>query len=379
MTDIPSFRSFLVEAKQSFPYLRAAVHMQWPSRGPGFADELIARFRAVAKKEIPNAEFIDLKGYLSRIVELMFDMHKSNEPAVEDMIKRRREHQNWALTYEIEAPHQMNHVAGKLKKAKAALPGATHRELDRIYLTWLISRAEEVLPLIDLLMSAIPVKRGAVKPVDAHQKFVAPLVSHAEGRVVYDILHELTERVKQDYADACEESYLNDIQTYLKRDPDPPRGLVPRQWPILSYTELWIIGRSSGTGSRITYTPVRNYKAVVKELAAKDAVAMQQQFLVKNAAKLGNLVISKNVALLHKPKILHATSSRHAIEGDILIAFKDGSSFRVTNKIVLKRNTFGRLFAQFPTTFHDVLLPKGRAMGRPSEERMHSVFLPGRE
>ena len=81
------------------------------------------------------------------------------------------------------------------------------------------------------------------------------------------------------------------------------------------------------------------------------------------------------MGLKGKPKILSASARRGALEGDVFIEFADGSNFRVTNKIVVKFTTFGRPFPQFPTTFHDVILPNGARMSQPSEERMNTVFV----
>lgn len=366
-----TFSSYLTEA-DTYPHLRAAAERA--GRGGERVDTLVKSINTYAGKEIPNALYKVIKDNLAANVERVFDMHR--DPDLKDMIEWRRERQEWKMTYEVDQPRQINHVAGKLKKAMAALPAAKQSgggtgANDVIYLNWLIGRAQELMPLITKLESMTPVKRAPKAPEDVQQKYIAPMVSREDGKAVYDVLFRLTEKLKLEYADMVAAGYIKRVQAYVADERKEQERDRAHQ-AILNIQQLWDIRR---VVSNIKYTPKSKYKAIAKEIASEEAEAMQKQFLVKNARKLGSIVIGKKVGLKGKPKILSASARRGALEGDVFIEFADGSNFRVTNKIVVKFTTFGRPFPQFPTTFHDVILPNGARMSQPSEERMNTVFV----
>jgi hypothetical protein len=59
----------------------------------------------------------------------------------------------------------------------------------------------------------------------------------------------------------------------------------------------------------------------------------------------------------------------------IRFEFADGSSFDAQNSIVSKWSVNGRPFNQYPTTFHNVILPGGERMKQPSEAKVKKLFV----
>lgn len=59
----------------------------------------------------------------------------------------------------------------------------------------------------------------------------------------------------------------------------------------------------------------------------------------------------------------------------IRFEFADGSSFDAQNSIVSKWSSKGRPFNQYPTTFHNVILPGGERMKQPSEAKVKKAFV----
>jgi len=59
----------------------------------------------------------------------------------------------------------------------------------------------------------------------------------------------------------------------------------------------------------------------------------------------------------------------------IRFEFADGSSFDAQNSIVSKWSSKGRPFNQYPTTFHNVILPGGERMKQPSEANVKKEFV----
>jgi len=117
-------------------------------------------------------------------------------------------------------------------------------------------------------------------------------------------------------------------------------------------------------------------KAIEAE-AKRVADEGRAEFLEKNTIKLSAIVNKKGG--LKEAKVLDLNDAFWDYGGEILFTFEDGSRFTVRNKTIWKVSPNGKQFAQFPTTFHNVILPNGKAMSSPSEERMVSVFpvLPG--
>ena len=79
-------------------------------------------------------------------------------------------------------------------------------------------------------------------------------------------------------------------------------------------------------------------------------------------------------ANLKSVKILSINKGHTNYGGEMMFEFKDGSRFVVRNKTVVKSSRLGTLFHQFPTTFHDVVLPDGSKFQSPSERNMAEVF-----
>lgn len=59
----------------------------------------------------------------------------------------------------------------------------------------------------------------------------------------------------------------------------------------------------------------------------------------------------------------------------IRFEFADGASFDAQNNIVSKWSSKGRPFNQYPTTFHNVILPGGERMKQPSESKVKEAFV----
>lgn len=114
-----------------------------------------------------------------------------------------------------------------------------------------------------------------------------------------------------------------------------------------------------------------NYKEVAQEFGKKIAENLRYAFVHKNTYKLSLIARTKgNFQAGRVTKVNMATD----FGGEMLFTFTDGSKFTVRNKTVFKVSPLGRPYEQYPTTFHDVVMPDGSAMGTPSEKRMVEVF-----
>ena len=56
------------------------------------------------------------------------------------------------------------------------------------------------------------------------------------------------------------------------------------------------------------------------------------------------------------------------------LKFPDGSSFIVKTQQVISRSILGKIFARYPTTFHDITFSDGTKVKSPSVTSMQKEF-----
>lgn len=135
--------------------------------------------------------------------------------------------------------------------------------------------------------------------------------------------------------------------------------LLNAKWDYETRSSLW--------------EPKENYEALLVALAKQIADETREAFVIKNTARISE--IAKRKESIPMAKLLSiGEGSYGGYGGEISFVFPDGSSFILRNKTIWKTSPLGVVFAQFPTTFHDVKLPDGKKMASPSEARMLDVF-----
>jgi hypothetical protein len=278
-----------------------------------------------------------------------------------------------------------NYIAGKLRKAEIAYD-KTKNEHTKAFLSWYLTVLRELAPIQQMMdiMKTRVFKRQPKPPETRQQKFHNAKLTMAKlksGPTVTKALTDLTDSLKGDYE---EETYKWNLDWVERFD-------------SISDDEYWdnYYDRATRTMSDQVYSlPVwdrtgapspqqksllrprlkRNYKSIVRQMAKDEAERMQQDFLIKNVNKLVTIIDAKKANLAGDPQILKAEVLKQSFTGEIKFVFDDNSSFIVRNKVIWKRSQYGKSFNQYPTTFHDVVMPDGQPMGMPSEERMNKVF-----
>jgi hypothetical protein len=307
---------------------------------------------------VPNPVFKGMKFTFSAVLR-----YATRVPE-EVLVVLRQNHQWPSWDYKVMAG---NHIAGKLRKAEVAKQDTPQTQA---YLPWFIKVCRELLVLHNALEQ---IKTGVFKrqpkaPEDVKAKYIAPMAKLESGRAVTKVFKLLTDTIKMEYAAAVAKLLVKQAEDiHAMQDGDEQRKQYQRTDAYRM--DIWLVNPRNRKRSLVA-----NYKSRIQKAAEAAADAMQEQFLVKNTRKLVSILEQKNVPLDGDPEILHARARAGVFEGDIRVSFADGSSFVVRNQVVIKRNSYGTIFNQFPTTFHNVTLPNGRPMGTPSEERMNTVF-----
>jgi hypothetical protein len=124
--------------------------------------------------------------------------------------------------------------------------------------------------------------------------------------------------------------------------------------------------REPGHNPHPSYTIIEDFETKVIAAAREFAALVLQGYVLKLQRKLDEVWKSKE---LTKAELSGGLNYQW-----LKFEFADGSRFLVHNDVVHKFSSRGRPFAQFPTTFHDVVLADGTRMKNPSEAKMKKEF-----
>jgi len=373
-----SFTQFLSESPvqftvASFPLAFANMEEQQKNeRHMGWYRQAFDEINAgIAQGAIMNPVYVSAKGTINNFLDAAL---RKPEWLCNAVWRENREKMGFTLhDLDTVCPYA-NTIAGRLKRAMAAKPKS---EGDKLFLGWLIPLLQELAPLA-VAVTALKDKvvKKQPKPVeDRHAKYVAPMATHATGQLILKALSNITNVIKGAYAD---QTYM-----WLVKMADDFAALSAEEQDKKSkhpalMSRIWNYNRPVGSyrpGQVFHKTLVPDYKTILRKDADEQAEFMQQEFLFKNAKKLGAIIDKKGVGLTSEPKTHDIRVEQGSFQGDIDFEFADGSAFMVRNKVVTKVNHYGTWFRQYPTTFHNVTVPGGKKLSTlPSEENMVKVW-----
>lgn len=240
-------------------------------------------------------------------------------------------------------------------------------------------------------MKGKAVKRQPKAEGEAEARFKAPPVSTEATRQVKTMLETLVNGQFEALVAAFETRYRNEIARFVKVRDEKLAEIAASDKPKRIYPLSFYARQNSGVNMNFlskvldTVADYREITPVVRDdaeqitaaTARADAEEVREFFVAKNLRKIVSIIEAKEkvgVAMTSCKPIAH-TISLGGLEGAFVVDFADGSGFRFNNAVVFKVSIHGTPFNQFPLTFHDVKLPGGVKMPRPSEERMNTVFL----
>lgn len=347
---------------------------------------------------LSNAAYKELNDYASRLVDYSyFGVIRNISPESMDKVR-----QNWAAYNDLDEFHTSTlvHVEGKLKKAEAAVSKYKDDPIWQEFLKSVIAKMKEFLPIaqgVVALKSRI-VKRQPKEKETAETlkaKYVAPMASKEAGKIIVDALSELGEKMRVAYEKDLFERFMARAKEFAVLEAQQQSDSRNKYADLLSFHEVWdrtpeyvTVKNFRGKEEKVRWYHHKmstNASDILQKIAAQAAQDMKDQFVVKNAKKLDSIVDRKShkSTLTGPPTpVKNLKVEQGALTGEMEFKFDDKSTFVVRNKVVYgtrwnagygRSNNFIH-YVQFPTTFHDVKLPDGSAMGQPSEERMNNVF-----
>ena len=416
-----SFAQFLTESPKpvalaDFPVIMSNPASQEQIHSPRFP---LNRYVATANAAI-QAGGVLKSGYK----DLSTDANRVAEYAT-DLIDAKYKHGGrWSsLPKELQffeiRPNHVGLVSSTLAKVEKL-------KVDHPYRTEAIATLKELLPVEALVgyFKTHIVAKISKSEREAQAAYAAPQSTKDAKKLVADALTLMTNEVKAQYIVQLETPWIEMLEQFFAKEhhdqlrhlgthPEQDaereeRNKAARAKHQERYGNSWgFKAEARGTtfierallpvaatittvgGSRYTYnpdpmqskpvfTPKPNWKNLIHLKAEQQANDMQAQFVDKNVRKLASIVETKG-NIEGKPVVLNVHCYQGVIEGNIKFQFKDASCFVVRNKIVSKMyqaadGQYATMY-QYPTTFHNAVLPNGKRMeGQPSEKEMNEIF-----
>lgn len=339
--------------------------------------------------EIPNANYVRAKEMIGRAVEEAWEkavmdrfiFNRDHQPADEIEAERLRE-----VGYASRpAPHTMNALRRKVDLLGDTVAG-----------TAIAGFLSEIEPLMEQLGRGkeIAVKRltgDAAREARAAASPLAivsaPVLTHVEG-----ILRELTAAVRGQMVTQLDERGARMLQRYLKEqdafhaEPQTPRsaarGFGPLEFsirigggksaPDVRMLLDALVARTGGNSKETRYAARADHQERLHKLSQERVEEICAAFTHRNLLKLSPIFEAKG----GNPELVVVGNRINpaGMEAHLRAQFGDGSSFDMRTSVVWSQNQFGTVYARYPVTFHDVILPDGGRMSTPSEARMQEVF-----
>lgn len=219
------------------------------------------------------------------------------------------------------------------------------------------------------IMDQILAKLG-MEPVekkhDPKKPYTPPPTASEETVKVFEMLKELTVDIRAQQKIHMIEWMTEEGEKYIELMKAGDKEASKRMWANYS-----IFLQHAIKDSKVN----PDWKKAIEGVAEEQVEAMQNEFVFKNTRKLAPILTAKgNVG---QQKVMSINTRQGMITATLGFTFDDGSSFRVDQSVKQShaRDSWGRVtwFYQYPTTFHDVVLPDGNKM-YPSEENMNEIF-----
>lgn len=199
--------------------------------------------------------------------------------------------------------------------------------------------------------------------------------------------------------DSVKDKYLNQFETSIKKRLEYTISLIikcdditfetrPRQYSLIKKLEYAILyngvtNRNEKEYRNETYTNNSKYfnsdgslknnsNELVKETALSIYEALKENYVYKNAFKLGTIVYAKSN--LHLIEQLSINLTYNEFEGQFKISFNDESSFVIYSQTVYVEGFIQSEHTRYPTTYHQITYPTGEKYAKFSEEEMINLF-----
>lgn len=341
----------------------------YPSRRAEFVSAVALVEQHLAAQAIPNPVFQEIKNTINRALETAWDVIRERHI----YSGRYRDLPDGVNAYfhTLSTP-ALHIIPGLLKRADKPI---AHPLRDEV-----VALVRELLPLAEAFtkLKDLIVKRQ-IKPVEERvEGYEPPPVSTEGEKQVVALLERVTQASYDSLKAVLLKRSYNLLDRYLTAQRAAVGHLSPHQFFMprgakVGQPDAWrLIAQVVENKHGLRYEQKPDLAAIFEREATKTADEYRMAFVHKNFRKIASIIDAKgNFA---SSEVVSHTVDITGMSGSLAFHFKDGASFKVQNNVVYVINHYGTRFLRFPLTFHNVVLPNGKAMQKPSQERMNTLF-----
>lgn len=332
--------------------------------------EVVAKIdNALRNGEVISTAFEDIKRELNTFVEQAF----------EELVAKKYFHGQagktpdeiyWDIGY-VHSVQELKFYEKKLSKASASAK-------EFVGYPEMVKFNEEFSPIVGLMQwlkdnkvsAAARKKEASDAKKEESDSWMKKFVGHKDVKKVISILTDLTKE-KRDEIFNNEFNFLSkladQIVKYLEANPDIKRMKAYDHFsknPMLAF----LFSRMVDSSMKLT----NDWEDFIKKMAQEAADQIIDGFIYKNTGKIAFVIYKKNN--MKSVKLDNVSIGQGKVECDLHFEFEDTSRFTATSSVVGAVSKFGKWFYRYPTTFHNVMLPDGKKLSGPSEQKMEEVF-----
>lgn len=337
----------------------------------GFVSILEKMNDTIETNEILNPDFNDVKYYINRIVNTVFEKAISDKYVFAGKYESLpQEIQYLSTPYEL---RNINAFAKKLEKLK--------EYKNEPYVQDSLALCKEFMALTEgynfLKEHVVKVsdKRKKEKELEQEQEDLwhKNLVSHKDVKKVLELLDNESKNIHDKLMQNHLEDVLHIIDIFKKHSAEGKSDY--REWVkknVFALITLQSLTERKGSYYKPEFHLIENYAQKAEELSDRYAQDIVNQFTYKNTHKIGYILTEKNN--LKEVTLTNVKLGKGQVECDLNCSFEDNSKFIANTSVVLSYSKYAKPFYRYPTIFREVVLPSGESLSNPSEERMEEIF-----
>lgn len=325
----------------------------------------------IETKEILNPEFNDIKYYINKIVNIVFEKAISSKYCYAgEYEKLPEELQYMSVPYELRSVNSFSKKLDKLSQYKEEpfLKDSQNICKEFILLTeGYIFMKEHVIKVTE--------KRKQQKELEKEKEDLwnKNLVNHKDVKKVLDLLNNESKNIHDKLMQNHLQEVLHILDLYKKQCNDGKNDYKEIfKNNIFARIILQNLTERKGSYYKPEYELIENYAEKAEEISQKYAQDIVSQFTYKNTQKIGYILTEKNN--LKDVSLTNIKLGKGQVECDLNCSFEDNSKFIANTSVVLAYSKYNKPFYRYPTIFREVILPNGESLSNPSEERMEEIF-----
>ena len=335
---------------------------------------------AINSGEVVNTALVDIKHYVDKFVEYVFDTAFPGESFglwVDGERVILPDAVNDCLYGRPNAAREIPSYVKKLSKVPSESKSLKFYK-DGLVIT------KELMPLVEVMawLKEHTIKASEKKKQEKEAKAVATVekhkahTMHKDMKKVINLLKSTAKDIEDNIFQAQHKMLKFDLAQFKKNCGEQNTTNYIKMYkedPYMRFFVQNIIEPVEPIDYKDRqYKLIKNVDAKLESGAKRTAADIVDHFVYKNSGKLAHIITTKNN--MKAVTISNVKVSRGAVECDLFLTFTDGSEFTANSSVVRAVSSLGKLFYRYPTIFRNVKLSDGSRLVGPSEDKMDKTF-----